>query len=81
MSDLSQEIEFYRLNESDFRQSHMNDWVLISRNEILGFFNAFEDAAVKLEAEYDEKSPERPFLLRQIGSPQPVINRMAFASI
>ena len=81
MSNLTEDIDFYKLNENQFRKSHMHEWVLISEKEIIGFFSSFEDAASKLEAEYDEQSPRRPFLLRQVGSPQPVINRMAFASV
>jgi len=81
VSDLRREIDFYKLNENMFRKTHMNDWVLISEKEVLGFFSSFEEAAAKLEAEYDDKLPERPFLLRRIGAQQPVINRMAFASV
>lgn len=81
MANLKPEISFYNQKEMEFMASHMSEWVLISEQKILGFFATFEKAAEKLTREFDPENADRPFLLRQIGAPKPVFNRMVPVSV
>lgn len=60
------EIEIYNTRLDEFRKEHRLDWVVISGEQILGFFRRFEQAATAALSAFGEQ----PFLIRQIDAPQ-----------
>lgn len=79
MSSLSAEIRFYEKHQAKFKRENDQDWVIISGDEIIGFFSTFESASKKLQQEYNPKNPNRRFLVRRINQPMPVLNGFKYA--
>ena len=79
MSHLAHEISVYEKHETEFRKTNDQDWVIISGDEILGFFSSFESASRQLRREFNPNEPDRPFLVRRINRPIPVLNGFKYA--
>lgn len=79
MGYLDHEISVYENNKTKFTSEYDQHWVIISRDNILGFFRTFEAASAKLIEEYDPKNPNRRFLVRKINEPTPVLNSFRHA--
>ena len=62
---LEVEKEFFEANYERFHEKHSHEWVVISGQKILDFFDRFETAALVAIQELGNA----PFLIRQIDAP------------
>lgn len=62
---LELEKEVYESHLEEFRREHRHEWVVISGNFILDFFDRFETAALVAMQTFGQK----PFLIKQIDAP------------
>ena len=64
--DLSRETALYEELKAEFEKEHRWEWVVIHDEEIVGFYDDFQDAA----QDAVERFQRGPYLIRQIGVPK-----------
>ena len=62
-SSLTQDLAAYENMRSDLEADQFGEWVVVHNEEIVGFYDSFEDAA----AEAVERFGRGPYLIRQVG--------------
>jgi len=68
-NDLSRETALYEQRKSEFEKEHNLEWVVIHEDEVVGFYDDFQEAARVAV----ERFGRGPYLIRQIGiSRQPL---------
>ena len=65
-NDLTQETALYERRKAEFEQEHRWEWVVIHGEEVVGFYDDFQDAAQIAV----ERFGRGPYLIRQIGIPK-----------
>lgn len=65
-NDLSREISLYQRRKAEFEKEHHWEWVVIHEEEVVGFYDDFQDAAQIAV----ERFGRGPYLIRQIGIPK-----------
>ena len=75
MSVLEQEIAFFEANEATFLEHHDREWVVISGETVIGFFDNFQKAAKA----HTEAFSGNPILIRQVGDTSVPFARVEFA--
>ena len=66
---LSVEIEFYESRKAEWLKSHLDDFVVVKDNHVLGFFKNFHEAYY---AGYEKFGDNVDFLVKRIASQEPV---------
>ena len=64
------ELAVYDKNKDDFKKDHLNEYVLIDGEEIIGFY---KDYGTALSVGYQKFGTNRPFFVKQILENEPVI--------
>jgi hypothetical protein len=65
MAELREEIAAYETMRADLESAHMGKWALVHERELVGIFDAFEQAAEVAVRRFGRG----PYLIRQIGAP------------
>lgn len=65
MLELDREIAAYETMRADLENRHMNQWVLVFNQELVGVFPTFDEAAQLAVQKYGRG----PYLIRQVGAP------------
>jgi len=63
MANLNDEIRFFVEKEAEFERDHYGEWVVISHQQVQGFFEDFQVAAKTVMTKFKNET----VLLRQIG--------------
>ena len=67
--DLSKELTIYNQNKARFEAMNRWRWVVIHEDEIVGFYDDFQDAADVAVTKFGRG----PYLIKQVGeTPQPL---------
>ena len=62
---LARETALYEQHKVEFEKEHRGEWVVIHGDEIIGFYEDFQDAAQTAV----ERFGRGPYLIREIGAP------------
>jgi hypothetical protein len=65
MIELDREIAAYETMRADLENRHMGEWVLLYKEELVGVYDSFEDAAGIAVSRFGRG----PYLIRQVGAP------------
>jgi hypothetical protein len=69
VAELSDEIAAYELMHADLEAAHLGEWALVHDRQLVGTFDSFDKAA----REAIRKFGRGPYLIRQVGSPRPIM--------
>ena len=64
--ELDRETSLYEQRKAEFEKKHRWEWVVIHGEEVVGFYDDFQDAAQVAV----ERFGRGPYLIRQIGIPK-----------
>ena len=67
MKVLEKELKIYEQNKTEFEKDHKWEWVVIHGEEVVGFYEDFQDAARTAV----ERFGRGPYLIKEVGVPKP----------